>query len=201
MHTYAEAVQELIASGHTPLDAHTVTRRDHPELFASLSREAELRRPRVAGGRRRQRETTQASAPPPKPSFGQLLNSAIAGNPVDQAAVVNACKELHRPPSYFWGELRRQRDRIALKLASDTLVNDTAPVRRSVSHSRRFDLMVCEAAQCLRVFTDQEIRAAGFNVPQFRSALQIAVHDKVVNRKFQVGSVVCDCSSGVCVCK
>jgi hypothetical protein len=145
----------------------------------------------------------QAAAPSPPPTFHQLLNLAIAGSRVDQADVVNVCRELHRPPSYFWGELRRQRDRIALKLASDTLVNDTAPVaqRRSASHSRRFDLAVAEAAKCERVFSDAEIRTAGFDVRSFRSALQNAVHDKVVNRKFQVGSVLCDCSSGVCVCR
>jgi hypothetical protein len=202
MSTYMEAVQELIASGHTPLDAHTVTRRDHPELFASLSQEAESRRPRVAGGRRQ--PLVRASAPTPPPTYHQLLNSAIAGSPIDPADVVHACRELHRHPSHFWGELRRQRDRIASKLASDTLTNDTAPVaaqRRSVSHSRRFDLAVCEAAKCERVFSDAEIRSAGFDVANFRSALKDAVHAKIMHRSYAVGSVVCDCSSGVCVCR
>jgi hypothetical protein len=199
---YFEAVGELLNAGQTEAEAHSAVRADHPELFARLAQEAESRRPRVAGGRR-QRETPRASAPAPKPTYHALLNSAIAGNPVDPADVVQACKELHRHPNTFWSELRRQRDRIASKLASDTLVNDTAPVaqRRSVSHSRRFDLMVAEAAKCERTYSDNETRAAGFDVANFRSALRDAVHDKVMHRSYAVGSVVCDCSSGVCVCK
>jgi hypothetical protein len=65
----------------------------------------------------------------------------------------------------------------------------------------QFDLLVAEAAKCSRVFSDNEILAAGFDVRAFRSALRDAVHDKVVHRTYRVGSVICDCSAGVCTCR
>jgi hypothetical protein len=219
---YFEAVGELLNAGQTEADAHSAVRTKYPQLFNRLAQEAIARRGRP--GHRCRQEATQASAPAPKPTSRELVNLAVAGNPVDQAAVVNACRSINRHPNTFLGEVRRERDRIeAAKIENSKPIE---PVREPIAQRRqparkpanqpatnyfgadyidpnehRFNLAVAEAAKCSRTYSDGEIIAAGFDVANFRSALRDAVHDKVMHRSYAVGSVVCDCSSGVCVCR